>query len=236
MPIHTLKLISRRAVASATITCDFEKPARFTFRLGQYGGFTHINPAISDPGGMTRRFSLLSTPDDHVISIVTRIQQSVFKKVLSEMPIESQIKFAGPSGNFTLHENYELPAVLIAGGIGIAPFFSIIRHHSKHQPQRQIVLFYGNQSKATTAFHEELAELAHENKNFNYIPVMANDAAWQGEAGFITHTLIKKYVPDLQKPVFYVCGAPAMVTALQETLLEMDIPTDNIKVEDFPGY
>jgi len=55
------------------------------------------------------------------------------------------------------------------------------------------------------------------------------------ETGFITHTLIKKYIPDISLPIYYVCGSPAMVNALKETLLEMGINEEKIKIEDFPG-
>jgi ferredoxin-NADP reductase len=236
MPIFTLKLLNRRDEATNTIVCDFEKPEGFKFIPGQYGGFTLLKPEITDDHGITRRFSIMSSPDDATISIVTRVQSSAFKKNLTTMPIASEIKFAGPTGNFILHEDKEAPAVFIAGGIGIAPFYSMIRHVCKNQPERHMVLFYGNQRMETSAFHHELDALSKQHKNFTFIPVMADDANWNGENGFITHTLIKKYVTDLTKPVFYVCGAPGMVTALQETLVEMDINEEHIKVEDFPGY
>lgn len=236
MPIHTLKLVRRCQVAANTIQCEFEKPTDFKFTSGQYGGFTLINPAETDAQGNTRRFSLLSIPDDDVIAIVTRLQTSAFKKNLNNLAIGSEIKFGGPTGNFILHEDTKTPAVLIAGGIGIAPFYSMIRHACRHQPDREIFLFYGNQTRATTAFLDELLALADKNKNLKLIPVMAADKEWDGENGFITHTIIKKYVPDILKPIYYVCGAPAMVGALQETLMEMDIPAEQIQIEDFPGY
>jgi len=236
MPIYTLKLIKRHDVAANTIVCDFAKPDGFKFTPGQYGGFTLIQPEITDDKGITRRFSLMSSPDDATLSIVTRIQSSAFKINLSNLPMHGEIKFAGPTGNFILHEDISIPAVLIAGGIGIAPFHSMIKHACKHQPDRKLILFYGNQSRETSAFLDELNELAQTNKNFTFIPVMAADENWEGEKGFITHTLIKKIVPDISKPIFYVCGSPAMVTTLQETLIEMDINSECIKVEDFPGY
>ena len=236
MPIYTLKLLSRRDVALNTILFEFEKPEGFKFKPGQYGGFTLINPPETDAQGNNRRFSLLSTPDDGVVSIVTRIQSSAFKKNLCAMPIESTLKLAGPAGNFVLHDDVSKPAVLIAGGIGISPFFSMIRHACKHQPERELILLYGNQSRHTAAFLDELTALSEQNKNFKFIPVMAEDPDWDGEKGFITHTLIKKHAPDRLKPIYYVCGAPVMVGALQETLMEMEIPAEQILVEDFPGY
>ena len=62
------------------------------------------------------------------------------------------------------------------------------------------------------------------------------DDGWQGETGFVTDTMIRKYVPDFRAPIYYVCGSPVMVTAIQEMLAEMDLDEERIKVEDFPGY
>ena len=57
-----------------------------------------------------------------------------------------------------------------------------------------------------------------------------------GETGYMTARLIKKYIPNLSQPIYYVCGSPVMVTTLQETLVEMDIDEEKIHIEDFPGY
>src|SRR5580658_7379298 len=115
MPLYTIKLIGRREVARATLIFDFEKPASFQFTPGQYAGLTLINPKETDAGGNTRRFSLLSTPADAHLSIATRIQASAYKRTLKDMALGSDIKLAGPSGNFVLHEEVSAPAVLIAG-------------------------------------------------------------------------------------------------------------------------
>lgn len=237
MPIHQLKLLNQFVAARNTVVLQFTKPEGFIFKPGQYGGFTLINPTETDSSGITRRFSLLSTPDDPHIAIVTRIQQSAFKRVLISLPIGSEIKFAGPTGNFILHEDINIPAVFIAGGIGIAPFYSMLKYVIQHEKERQCYLFYGNQCEADTAFFEELSRLAKEHTHFKLIPVFNQPSnTWQGETGFITHTILKKYIPNLSLPIYYVCGSPAMVTVLQETLAEMGIDEQKIRVEDFPGY
>ena len=237
MPIFKLKLIQHKPVATNTIEFRFEKPDNFKFISGQYGGFTLINPAETDAGGITRRFSLLSTPQDNHITVTTRIQTSAFKRMLCTFKPGDEIKFAGPSGNFTLHEDGNTPAVMIAGGIGIAPFYSMIRDCAAREPQRAITLFYGNQTNKDGAYLSELTALARQMPNFKLVAVLnAPEADWQGETGFITHTMIRKYVVDLASPIYYICGSPVMVTTLQETLLEMGIDQERIKVEDFPGY
>jgi ferredoxin-NADP reductase len=237
MPIHILKLLDRREVARDTIEFIFEKPAGLIFKPGQYAGFTLINPSETDAGGITRRFSLLSSPDDTLLAITTRIQQSAYKRVLNALPIGGEIKFAGPTGSFTLHEDKETPAVFIAGGIGITPFYSMIKYATQHKSTQPLTLFYGNQTEGDTAYLIDLIKMAQDNPHFTLIPTMASpSASWSGETGYITHTMIKKYIPDLNKPIYYICGSPVMVTALQELLAEMDINEDTIHVEDFPGY
>lgn len=237
MAIYTLKLLDRYNVARNTIVFVFTKPAGLTYQPGQYGGFTLINPKEKDAGGITRRFSLLSSPDDDYLAIVTRIQNSAYKRELNALTPGAEIKFAGPTGTFTLHEPISIPAVLIAGGIGIAPFYSMIRYTTAHHKEQKITLFYGNQAEEDAPFLSELNELKQQNKGFMLVTTFVNPpSGWQAETGYITETMIKKYLTDLTKPYYYVCGSPAMVTTLQETLVEMGIPDQQIKVEDFPGY
>ncbi|OGT38115.1 MAG: hypothetical protein A3F11_10855 [Gammaproteobacteria bacterium RIFCSPHIGHO2_12_FULL_37_14] len=237
MPLYKIKLIDRQAIAIQTIKFVFEKPLGFTFKPGQYAGVTLINPPETDAGGITRRFSILSSPDDTELAIVTRIQSSAFKRVLNQLPLGSEVKFAGPTGTFTLHEDQSIPAVLIAGGIGIAPFYSMIRYATQHRQSQPLYLFYGNQSIQHAAFLNELSDAQQNHSLFKLIATMDTpDSAWQGEHGYITSTLIKKYISDLAQPNYYICGSPVMVTTLQETLVEMGIEEEKIRVEDFPGY
>lgn len=237
MPIYKLKLIDKREIARGTWVFVFEKPDGFTFKPGQYGGFTLINPSETDLGGITRRFSLLNTPDDNHISFATRLQNSAYKRVLHALPIDGEMKFAGPTGTFTLHENTSVPAVMIAGGIGITPFYCMIKHATQHQSPQKMFLFYGNPQPNVAAFLDKLLKLQNENPKFKLIATMDKaDPTWKGETGFVSDTIIKKYIKDLAEPYYYICGSPVMVTALQETLAEMGIDEDRIKVEDFPGY
>jgi len=237
MPIYKLKLVNRRQIAKDTFLFDFEKPDGFHFIPGQYGGFTLMNTEQMQPGTNTRRFSILSIPSDSHVSIATRAQQSSYKHALNELPIGEEVKFAGPTGQFILHEDTNVPAVMIAGGIGITPFYSMIRQALQQTPSRIIYLFYGNQSLEDAALFDELKQLESEYTNFKLIAAMANPGAdWDGEIGFISDSMIKKYIPELDTPIFYVCGSPAMVASLHETLTEMGIEDARIKIEDFPGY
>src|SRR3990167_1841408 len=237
MPIYQLTLIDRKIIAHETIECHFEKPAELTFTPGQYGGFSLPQLQAIDIKQATRLFSLLSTPHDSYLAIATRIKNSLYKPPPANLPIGGKIKFAGPSGNFILHEDMTKPVILIAGGIGIVPFYSMIRE-TLHQPsERSLTLFYGNESIETTAFYTELETLSKTQSTFKFIPTFSTyPSEWLGEKGWITDQMIKKYVSDLYAPIYYVCGAGGMVSAIHNLLHELDIPEDQIRCEDFPGY
>lgn len=237
MPLYKIKLIQREEIVLQTLKLTFEKPAHFSFKPGQYGGFTLIDPSEVDTRGMTRRFSLLSTPEDPHLAIMTRIQTSAFKRELSKLPLGAEIKFAGPIGHFLLHEDVTIPAVMLAGGIGITPFFSMIRYNAYHRIPQSLTLFYGNQSLANTVFFNELIQVEKDHPYFKLIATFDRPhKSWQGEKGFITPLMIKKYINDIFLPIYYICGAPVMVSTMQETLIEMGIDENKIFVEDFPGY
>ncbi len=237
MPIYKIKLLQRETVANNTIKLTFEKPDGMTYQAGQFAGWTLINPVETDDKGSTRRFSFLSAPDDKVLTMVTRVQHSAYKRNLQNLNIGDEIKLAGPTGNFILHEDTNIPAVLIAGGIGIAPFYSMIKHAVLHRPQQKIYLFYGNQTLADSAFMNELTELTTQHPQFKMIAALTNpNPEWNGAKGYITDELLVKNLPDLDTPIFYACGSPGMVTAMQQMLKELQIPDERIKVEDFPGY
>jgi ferredoxin-NADP reductase len=237
MPIHNLTLVAKKTIAKQTIEFQFEKPENFNYLAGQYGGFTLINPPYTDQGGNTRRFSLVSSPDENTLALVTRIQPSAYKKNLEALNVGDQIKFAGPTGNFILHDDVSVPTIFIAGGIGIAPFYSMIKQVLAQNETREMVLFYGNQQLADTAYYAELCELAKTHANFKLVVTLANpEPEWTGEVGFITDALVLKHAPKWENSFIYVCGGPRMVGAMQEMLAELGADKTRVMVEDFPGY
>lgn len=237
MPIHILTLLEKKILAPQILLFRFTKPETLIFEAGQYGGFTLMHAPKADAQGQTRRFSFLSTPSEPHLDIVTRIQNSFYKQELSKLEVGATLKFAGPSGQFTLPKASTMPIVMIAGGIGIAPFYSMIRYHFSHQTSQPIYLFYGNQSPESAIFLSELTELAKVKKHFHLIPTFDQaEANWKGERGFITDVMIAKYVLDLTSPLYYLCGSPQMVASVQQELLSLDIAPTQIKTEDFPGY
>gem|GEM_PF-3168675 len=49
-------------------------------------------------------------------------------------------------------------------------------------------------------------------------------------------TMVKKYVPDLHKPIYYLSGPEGMVKAMRTLLTTLEVDEDNIRTEEFTGY
>ena len=121
-------LLGRTEVAEGTMLFHFEKPGGFLFKAGQYIDLTLLGPEPGSSNGLTHTFSIASSPFAEELVVTTRMRDSVFKRALSALPIGEEVRIAGPMGSFTLHNNTARPAVLLAGGIGIAPFLSILSY------------------------------------------------------------------------------------------------------------
>jgi ferredoxin-NADP reductase len=163
------------------------------------------------------------------------------------MPLGTDVKVEGPFGNLTLHNNASRPAILLAGGIGVTPFRSIVRRAAHEKLPQQIFLFYANRRPEDAPFLDEFRGLARKNPNFTFIPTMSRMSGsrlpWQGETGYIDHGMIAKYVQSDTSsgsnptgPIYYIAGPPQMVGGLRMMLNKAGIDDDDIRTEEFTGY
>jgi ferredoxin-NADP reductase len=197
-PVYSLKLKKHSDVAERTLEFRFDKPVGMTFNAGQFMDLTLIDPPETDAEGNTRGFSINAAPDDRELVFTTRLRDTAFKRVLQTMPLGTQVKAEGPFGNLTLHNDASRPAVLLAGGIGITPFRSIVRRAAHEKLPHRILLFYSNRRPEDAPFLDEFYGLARENPNFTFIPTMTQTGGsrlpWTGQTGYIAHELIAKYL------------------------------------------
>jgi ferredoxin-NADP reductase len=236
----TSKLKEKENLAEGTMGFYFAKPAGFQFKPGQYMDLTLIDPPETDAEGNIRSFSIASVPEDEYLLFATRMRDSAFKRFLRTAAPDTEIKMEGPMGSFTLHNNSSKPAAFLAGGIGITPFSSILRHAARAKLPHRLHLFYSNRRPEDAAFMDVLRQLEKENANFKLIPSMSemNKSAqtWNGETGFINQEMLARYLPSLQGPIYYVAGPPAMVTAMRQMLIAAGVDEDDVRTEEFSGY
>jgi ferredoxin-NADP reductase len=103
-----------------------------------------------------------------------------------------------------------------------------------------LCLFYSNKRPEDTAFLGELSELGKKNPKYKFVGTMTemikSKEPWSGETGMLNAEIIKKYIEDVTKPVWYISGPPAMVSAMCNTLQTLNVAKENIKTEEFSGY
>jgi len=239
-PVYMTTLKGRDQIAEGTMAFHINKPADFHYRAGQAIDLTLIDPPETDAEGNTRAFSLASAPFEDDLLIVTRMRDTAFKRVLRSAPLGTNIKLEGPSGSFVLHRKAENPAVFLAGGIGITPFLSIIRQATQENAPHQLYLFYSNRRPEDAAFLDMLTQIPRQNPNVHLIPTMTemdkSRREWQGETSFINAEMLRKYLPSLQGPIYYIAGPPAMVAAMRRMLTNSGVDEDDIRTEEFSGY
>ena len=239
--ITFVTLKERKTVARDTLALTLEKPAGFTFKPGQAIDVSLIDPPETDAKGSRRAFSIVSAPHEDHILIATRVRESAFKRSINLMPLGRRMQVEGPFGSLTLHKNRSRPAVFIAGGIGITPFMSMLRHEVHEQRPRVIKLLYSNRRPEDAAFLAELQQLERDHPGwFGLVATMTDPPGagheWHGRNGFVDAQLIRSVIVKPSLPVFYVVGPPAMVAGMRELLNGMGIDDDDIRSEDFSGY
>jgi|SRR3989344_3379857 len=235
-----IALKGKKEIAEGTYEFIFERPKDFTFKAGQHVRMTLINPPETDIKGNSRFLTLANTPQDRDLVVAMRMSNSAFKRILNNMQIGekvlAQILLGVPHGAFALHDDPSKPAVMLTGGIGIVPAFSMIKDATQRKLPHKIFLFYSNRKQEDAPYLDELENLAKQNPNFKLIATMTEDKTWKGEKGFIGQSMLKKYIDDLNSPIYYIAGLSGMVNAMKTLLKDLGVNENNIKAEDFDGF
>ena len=223
--IDTLTLTSKENLADNVWAFRFEADTPISWTPGQFIRIElpHDNP---DDEGTKRWFTISSTPHDGYIQITTRVTDTTFKQALAALPIGSTINLVEqPDGDFVWQES-EKPLVIIAGGIGITPFYSMLkaRGHSG-QPVSATLIYNGRTDELPFKVEFEEASRRHPEFKVHYVI---------GEQ--LTTEKLTELVPNISSSQVYISGAESMVEALGKQLEESGLANDNLHQDFFPHY
>jgi ferredoxin-NADP reductase len=229
------RLLRKEEVATDTMAFFFERPAQFEYKAGQHVVVRLISPAETDEKGDERTFSIASSHGEDHVMVATRMRNSAFKRQLKAMPLGLMVELLAPCGSFTLDENTQT-VVLLAGGIGITPFRSMIL--DSLESTRKISLFYSNRRVKDAAFLSDLNRAAEMNPKFSFVPVMTKERSlqWSGERCHITSAMIRNNVANIHDSLYYIAGPKQFVDAMKGLLSELKVVQENIRCEEFEGY
>ena len=211
----------------------FPRPTTLNYKPGQYLFIT----IKSDGKNLGKTFSLSSSPTEKEhIEFTKKLTDSEFSNTLRKLKVGDWAMIDAPYGKFTFEGENEKIA-LLAGGIGITPFKSICKYCTDMRVTAKITLLYGNRSESDIVFKKELEEMEKQNENLKVVFIL-NEAsnAWKGATGVIDAELVKKEVADYKERVFYVCGPPPMVQAIEKLIRDLGLPQTQLRLEAFIGH
>jgi ferredoxin-NADP reductase len=238
-PPQLLRLIDSHPETRDVRTFRFQKPtATFEWKAGQ--NLVMTIPRLEDPRGPTRPFTISSSPTEGgVVAVTTIVRESPFKQHLAKMAPGETVEFDGLEGEFGLEPGR--PAVLIAGGIGITPFRSMLRFAADTRLEKPLVLVYSSKTPEDIVFRKELDEMAARHHAIRILHTITRPEEarepWTGRTGRIDTELLREALRGVRHPLVYLAGPPGFVQESRRHLSdEVHISDKDIRTDEFEGY
>jgi ferredoxin-NADP reductase len=212
-------------------TFRMARPAGMPFSAGQFLAVK----ALIDGKPHVRCYSISSAP--HVLGyleISVRRQGLVSGTLHATIRAGSTLSINRPAGQFVYPQDDDRPLVLIAGGIGITPLLSMLRHATATDPVRPITLLYSARTENDVAFRRELALIAERHPQVRIaITLTRATADTRLRTGRIDADLMRQYVSAPSHTIFCLCGPAPMLDEVRAVLLALGVGPDQIRHEQF---
>jgi len=212
------------------------EPERIEFVAGQYIQL-EAPPYGDGRESVYRAYSISSPPDrqDAIELIIRLVPGGICTTWVFEHLREGQeVSFAGPFGEFRMSDS-DRPMIWIAGGSGMAPFWSMIRHMKANGIARKCTYFFGSLAKRDLFYLDELNALGRELDWFEFAPALSgrvDPEEWSGQTGLITE-VVERNVDGADGKEAYLCGSPGMIDASIEVLRAKGIGDEDIYYDKF---
>ena len=193
-----------------------------------------------DDSVFTRSYSICSAPDSKSFCdiAVKRASDGKGSAYLYSMTQVGQVLTCdGPHGTFTFSGAGSDGVVLIAGGIGLTPLLSIVRHLANQKWPHDVFLLFAVSTPAHGLFEEELHLLAERYRHFHYLilPSRIDGSAWPGPSGRLQSSHLVELAPQIALLPVYLCGPEPMMSATISSLRSLGVEEAQIHTESFGG-
>jgi ferredoxin-NADP reductase len=209
----------------------FKKPPGFKHLAGQWAYFS-----IKIEGTQKlHHFTISSSPTEDYIEFTKKITDHPFSQALNTYKGGEWFLINGPFGEFTYSgENIKIGA--LTGGIGITPLHSISKYCADMNLPTSISMLYANHTEKDIVFRDQFNEMEQKDPRIVIKNVLTREPDWPGLKGHVDVEMIKENIPDYGERVFYICGPPSMNAAMMRELRKLDLPGNQIMIEEFTGY
>ena len=223
---YFLSLIAKEPTCVDTITIKLDRvQSDFNFIAGQYISITLPGLNEFPVTDQYHDFSISSSPNiKDYISTTMRVSESQFKTHLMQLDLGTKLRIDGPKGVFTLPTDGSTDFTLIAGGVGITPFMSLINFSKEQKLTRKIKLLYFNNDLKHAAYLNDLNNLARDYDYLEFYPIF----------GLVNEQYLQTHINN--QNTYYIAGPPKMVDIVRDILKKHNVKDINIKTESFTGY
>jgi ring-1,2-phenylacetyl-CoA epoxidase subunit PaaE len=239
---YALPVASINRETATCVSIGFQIPedlkSTFTFTPGQY---LTIKTTINGEE-IRRSYSICSAPQESQIRVaVKQVEQGKFSTyALQELKVGDVLELMPPMGNFVSKSTSPAKhTLLIAAGSGITPMMSMIKTGLTSNDEDRFTLLYGNQTRQSIIFREELEDLKNK-----YVSRLSLNHVLSREALDlpIMHGRIDaQKCTEFSKGIFdctqiteaFICGPEAMILEVKNTLLALGMDNSNIHIELF---
>lgn len=224
-----------------------ETPRVKTFTLAlpnwiQHKAGQHYDVRLTAPDGYQaqRSYSIASEPErtGEIDLTVEWIEDGEVSSYMHEVLMAGdRIEVRGPIGGYFVWEaNLGGPLLLVAGGSGIVPLMSMIRHRSAVGSTVPVRLLYSSRTLEDVIYYDELTRLQASKGGPEIFHTLTRQASpgWSGYSRRIDAQMLADVAGPLgSKAQAYVCGPTLLVEAVANGLLQRGLAANQIRTERF---
>jgi ferredoxin-NADP reductase len=178
----------------------------------------------------SRVFSIASSPSERTseLAVTLSVKGRFTGRIFNTLEEGSECWLKLPYGEFLFPADRHL--VLIAGGVGITPYLSLLKQMLEAKSGQAVSLCYGVRSAEHYLFGELLSRCEAELSNFGKT-VYCEDGSVPGERGILNVEAIHSAAPS--GSLFYLSGPPAMISAFKNRLRDLGVESARVRVDDW---
>lgn len=211
MKTYTVSCLAIEQVTHDTYRLIMQKPPGYTYIPGHSANLRIIEQGLET---LSRPFTFISHPDDHVVSII-------FKDYAQRDGLSTRLARIQPGQQLELSESfgaisYNGPGIFVAGGVGITPFLAILRDLKKHNTLQANTLLYSNKTRSDIIYETELRALLGD----QCIITLTREQADGYHHGRIDQKMLAPYIQDASAQ-WYICGSGPFNATIRRTLREL---------------
>jgi ferredoxin-NADP reductase len=211
--------------------------------LPEWGGHRagqHVDVRLTAEDGYQaeRSYSIASAPeDDRLVLTVERLDDGeVSPYLVDELRPGDELELRGPIGGYFVWErSLGGPLLLVAGGSGVVPFRSMVRHWAAGERATVPRLIYSSRSLTDVIYRAELTQLAaQDGLDVRFALTREWPEDWDGHKGRVGREFLEDvaWAPD-EQPLIYICGPTSFVEAVAQAMVDLGQQPRHVKTERF---